>query len=253
MNSLSSLVSVPVPSELESAQQKTFVTYTVSSFPSTSEVLPTITLYESRNLIAAAGTTGLRTWEAALHLGDYLCVHGGLVKGKSILELGAGTGYVSILCSKYLGTSHVLSTDGSEDVVTGLSTNFYLNGLQYDATIEAKELKWGHALLGSEHPQWNAGRRVDIVLGADLTYDGLGSLALVSTFGELFNLYPEVQIIIAATVRNPTTFGRFLEMCRGKKYRVDDIEFDIKAENDQEGPFYSDKVPIQLCMITKPH
>jgi hypothetical protein len=252
MNSLSSLFSSRLPSEVDAAQQKSFVTYTLSSLPSQAEIIPTITLLESRNLVAAAGTTGLRTWEAALHLGNYLCINARLVSGKSILELGAGTGYVSVLCSKHLGASRVLSTDGSDDVVAGLSTNFYLNGLQDEDTIEGKELKWGHALVGSEHPQWNAGQKIDLVLGADLTYDGTGIPALVATFGELFDLYPQVKVIIAATVRNLTTFHKFLEICRGRRYVVDEVDFGVKAKDDQEGPFYSDEVPIQLCMITRP-
>jgi len=251
MSSLSSLLSSRIPSEANSAQQKSFVTYTLSSLPLTSGELPTITLLESQNLLAAAGITGFRTWEAALHLGNYLCTYASLVNGKSILELGAGTGYVSVLCSKYLGASRVLSTDGSDDVVASLSTNFYLNGLQDQTVIQCKELKWGQALLGSEHPQWNSGRQIDLVLGADLTYDGSNHAALVSTFGDLFNLYPQVKIIIAATIRNLTTSQKFLEICQGNRYMVDEVEFPIEAADLQEGPFYSDKVPIQLCMITK--
>ncbi|KAG0652946.1 Elongation factor methyltransferase 3 [Hyphodiscus hymeniophilus] len=252
MNSLAPLLCSRIPSEAEAAQQKSFVRYSLSSLPSNSDDSPTVTLLESRNLVAAAGTTGFRTWEAALHLGDYLCTHASLVDGKSILELGSGTGYVSVLCSKHLGASRVLSTDGSDDVVDSLSTNFYLNNLQDENTIEAKELKWGHALLGSEHPQWNAGRQVDLVLGADLTYDEAIIPPLVATFRELFDLYPEVQILIAATVRNQTTFQKFLETCRAVRYAVNEMNFAIKAKNEQEGPFYSDMAPIQLCMITKP-
>lgn len=253
MNSLSSLLSSRVPSEAYSAQQKSFVTYTISSLSPKPDCVPTITLHESRNIVAAAGTTGLRTWEAALHLGNYLCTHASdLVHGKSILELGAGTGYVSVLCSKHLGASHALATDGSDDVVSSLSTNFYLNGLQDSSVVEGKELRWGQALLGGEHPQWNHGRQIDLVLGADLTYDGSGIPALVSTFGELFDLYPKVKIIIAATVRNPTTFQRFLETCRGNRYVFEEVNFGVPREDVQEGPFYSDKVPIQLCMIMKP-
>ena len=252
MSSLSSLFSSRVPSEGDSAQQKSFVTYTISSLPSNSEGIPTITLHEARNIVAAAGTTGLRTWEAALHMGNYLCAHAtDLVHGKSILELGAGTGYLSILCSKHLGASHILATDGSDDVVSDFSTNFYLNGLQDSSLIEGKELKWGQALLGSEHPQWNLGRQIDLVLGADVTYDRSSIPALVSTFGELFDLYPSVKIIIAAAVRTPTTLQGFLETCRGNRYVVEEIEFGIPKEEMQQGPFYSDKIPIQLCLIRK--
>jgi len=252
MNQLSSLLVSSLPSEATSAQQKSYVTYTVSSLPLQDQVPPTITLLEARNLVAASGTTGLRTWEAALHLGDYLCEHQDmLVGGKSILELGAGTGYVSALCAKHLAASHVIATDGSEDVVASLSTNFYLNGLQDSTLVEGKELKWGQALIGGEHPEWNGGRNIDLVLGADLTYDGSRIPALVSTFGDLFDLYPQVKIIYAATVRNPKTFEKFLETCRANKYVVEEIKFGIAKAEDQEGPFYSDQVPIQLCLITR--
>jgi predicted nicotinamide N-methyase len=257
MHALSSLLCSSLPSEATSAQQKSYVTYTISTLSSKSQAenenIPTTTLLEARNLVAASGTTGLRTWEAALHLGNYLCANSSiLVQGKSILELGAGTGYVSILCAEHLGASHVLATDGSDDVVSSLSTNFYLNNLQDSAKIEGKELKWGHALIGGEHPEWNGGRKIDLVLGADLTYDGSGIPALVSTFRDLFQLYPEVKIIIAATVRNPRTFQTFLGTCRGNGYVVEEIEFGVLKAEQQQGPFYSDLVPIQLCLITKP-
>ena len=253
MNCLSSLFASSVPPEAVSAQQKSYVTYTLSLLPLQDQATPSITVLEARNLVAAYGTTGLRTWEAALHLGNYLCRNQDvLVRGQSILELGAGTGYVSLLCAKHLGATHVIATDGSDDVVASLSTNFYLNGLQDSIVIEGKELKWGQALVGGEYPAWNAGRTIDLVLGADLTYDGSGIPALVSTFGDLFELYPTMKIIYTATIRNPTTFEKFLEACRANKYTVENILYEIEKTEFQEGPFYSDQVPIQLCLITKP-
>ena len=251
MNYISSLLSSSLPSEATSAQQKCFVTYTLSYLASQDDV-PTVTLHEARNLVAAAGTTGLRTWEAALLLGNYLCTNSSsLVHGKSILELGSGTGYVSVLCAKYLGASHVIATDGSDDVVDSLSTNLYLNGLQDSSIIEGKELRWGQVLIGSEHPEWNGGREIDLVLGADLTYDGSGIPPLVSTFGDLFELYPKVTIIIAATVRNPKTFETFLDTCRLNQYLVQEVKFEITSSRLQQGPFYSHHEQIQLCLITR--
>lgn len=253
MNYFSSLLVSSVPSEATSAQQKAYVTYALSSLASSeNESTPSITLLEFRSLVAASGTTGLRTWEAALHLGNYLCSETNLVQGQSVLELGAGTGYISTLCAKHLQASHVLATDGSDDVVASLGTNFYLNGLQDSSLIEGKELKWGQALVGSEHPDWNGGRKIDLVLGADLTYEGSGIVALLSTFGDLFDLYPNVKIILAATVRNQKTFKMFLDTCRGSKYLVERINFDIAPAQKQTGPFYPDLVPIELYLITKP-
>lgn len=251
MNAFSSLLAVSIPSEASAAQQKSYVTYTISSLSLTNSVAPKITILESRNLLAASGTTGLKTWEAAFCLGDYLSSHREVVKDKSVLELGAGTGYISILCARYIGASHVLATDGSDDVVAGLPTNFYLNDLQDSPLIEAKELKWGHALVGSEHPVWNGGRKIDVILGADITYDGPSIIALLATVGDLFDLFPELKIIISATLRNQETFDKFLSTCKSAKYGVQKIDFTTKSSQEQMGPFYSDSVSIEIYQVTK--
>ncbi len=251
MEAFASLLVLSIPAEYDSVQQKSYVTYSLSSLSLQNGNLPTTTLLEARNLVAASGTTGLRTWEAALHLGNYLCANEDLIRGKSILELGAGTGYISILCSKHLGAGHVLATDGSDDVVSSLSTNFYLNGLQDSSKIEGKELKWGWALTAGEHSEWNAGRKIDFVIGADLTYDISVIPALVGTFDELCTLHSEAKVLYAGTVRNPKTFDLFLDACRRSKFVVEDIEFPMIKAGEQAGPFHSDKVPIQLCMISR--
>lgn len=250
MTCFSSLLTLSVPSEASAAQQKTYVTYTLSSLKQQDNI-PTITLLESRSLLAAGGTTGLRTWEAAFHLGEYLCAKPSIVHGKAVLELGAGTGYISILCAKHLKASHVLATDGSDDVIASLATNFYLNDLEEHPEIEGKELKWGQALLGSEHPEWNAGRSIDVVLGADVTYDGSGIVSLLSTCGDLFDLFPKLKIIISATVRNQDTLNKFLDGCQQARYVVDQLDFPMTPSHMQQGPFYSDAVPIALYQIAK--
>lgn len=252
MDCFSSLVASNIPSEAVAAQQKSYVTYTLASLSSSNQAYPEITLLEARNLLSGAGTTGLRTWEAAFHLGNYLCSNKELVEGKSILELGAGTGYVSILCTKHLNALHVIATDGSDDVVAELPTNFFLNGLQDTSQVEAKELKWGHALIGGEHPEWNEGRNVDIVIGADITYDDSVLPSLAGTFNELFDIYPRIELIIAATVRNPKTLERFVEICRICKYLVKEVVFPVTESIAQQGPFYSAKVPIVIYHITRP-
>ncbi|KAH7351197.1 putative methyltransferase-domain-containing protein [Rhexocercosporidium sp. MPI-PUGE-AT-0058] len=251
MNCLAVLLSTSLPSEETSAQQKAYVTYSLSLLPPQPGPSPTITLHEARNILAAAGTTGLRTWEAGLHLGNYLCTNPDLIHQKSVLELGSGTGYLSILCAKYLEAGHVLATDGDGDVVASFSTNFYLNGLQEYSHIEGKELKWGHALTGGEDARWNLGRHIDLVLGADLTYDPRNIPPLVSTFGDLFELYPEVRILIAATVRSEETFEKFPDACKRNGYGFREVEFGVLKAGEQEGPFYSDLAPVRLCVITK--
>lgn len=148
------------------------------------------------------------------------------------------------MCSKQLRASHVLATDGSEDVVSSLTTNFFLNGLRDEERIEGKELIWGDAFN-------NTGKKVDVVIGADVTYDVSGIPPLVKTFGDLFGVYPGAEVVIAATVRNQATFDTFLDTCRRNKFEVEEIDFPIARVEEQDGPFYDDTVPIKICVVKR--
>ncbi|TVY58307.1 Protein-lysine N-methyltransferase EFM3 [Lachnellula cervina] len=292
MNHLSTLLSSPLPSEAASTQQKSYVTYTLSSLlpsfsniksllptsprspeitppttpTSTSSTLvpPTITLLESRNLLSASGTTGLKTWEASLHLSQYLISlslslsHSNsqpLIPSKRILELGSGTGFLSILCSKYLGAEYVLCTDGSSDVVSCLSDNFALNSLNESSKIDGGVYIWGEdedPVLDGGKGRGETGMRMldeDVVIAADVTYDAAGIPALVSTFQNVFARNPAVKVLVAATVRNERTFKGFLGTCEGCGLRVEEIEFPVVGGRQQEGPFYDDGVEIKICEV----
>lgn len=167
-------MSSELPSEATAVQQKSYVTFTTLPENASREEEegpdPTLTLLERRQLISGSLTTGFRTWEAALHLGAYLLSGHGqeLIKGKSILELGAGTGFLSILCAKQLGAAHVTSTDGDEGVVDALKENLFLNGVEDQNKVLTSVLRWGQSVRGSwvvddfeEHPY-------DTVIGADI-------------------------------------------------------------------------------------
>ncbi|KAI1140025.1 FAM86A protein [Hypoxylon sp. FL0543] len=254
MDVLSNLLALPLPSEITAAQQKSYVTYALSLLDTSNHVTaipPHLTLLESRNLISASGTTGLRTWEAALHLGQFLCAEPSLIREKHVLELGAGTGYLSILCAKFLAPTVVIASDGSDDVVANLPDNFFLNGLQNSNRIQAMDIKWGHALLGTEDEHWNGGKPIDVVLGADVTYDKSIIPALVGTLQEIVDMFPQATILIAATERNRETFDVFLDVCEKRHFIVQEIGFELPSAHDQRGPFYSDQVPIRICKLLK--
>ena len=251
MSALSVLLSTPLPPEAASVQQKCYVTYYLSELQAPAVPNPHITLLENRSLIAASGTTGLCTWDAALHLGQYLSRNPEVVRHKRVLELGAGTGYLSILCARYLDAAHVLASDGSDDVINNLPENLFLNNLQESSSVTPMDVKWGHALLGTEEDVWNGGRPVDIVLGADVTYDHRVIPALVATLSDLFILYPRLQMYISAAERNEATFKVFLETCQKRGLAVDDVGFEVPRRADQLGPFYNDYVAIRVCRISK--
>lgn len=261
MSRIGHLVSMPQVPEDEEVQTKRLVTYRLALLETPAHV----DILENRQLIAAGGTTGLRTWEAALHLGQFLCANSGLVAGKRVLELGAGTGFLSIACAKCLGATHVTVTDGAEEVVDSLPDNFALNDIawSYNASpgtvISPKLLKWGHALVGTEEAEWNGGRQVDLVIGADITYDHKAIPSLVATLKELLELYPDAEIIISATERNLATLSTFKDACLANRLSVSELDFSAEqalaklrpdGRHEPMTPFYSLDIPIRIFRIS---
>lgn len=126
--------------------------------------------------------TGFRTWEGCMHLATYLLTPPGQqhIQGKRVLELGAGTGFLSILCDKHLGAKHVLATDGDEQVVEALRENVSLNlskaqdGSETGSTqdgrlpVDARVLRWGEDLAGTWIEAGFSHEKYHVVLGADI-------------------------------------------------------------------------------------
>lgn len=173
--SLAQLLAQPLVSAGVAAQQKSYVTYTAPSFATDA---PEVTLLEARSVLAASGTTGLRTWEAALLLGTYLFSSAGnnFVQNKNIIELGAGTGLLSIVCAKHLGAKYVLATDGSGEVVNDLESNIFINRLEGTGVIDAGILNWGHMLNEEMLKGTDENRSYDLVIGADVVGTYLSDL-----------------------------------------------------------------------------
>ena len=231
-------------------QQKAYVTYSLPNLSSSTKS-PSVTLLENRTLISAGGTTGHRTWEAGLHLGYFLCQNPSIVNERRILELGAGTGFLSILCAKHLSATHVIASDGADEVVYNLPENLFLNDLEGSERIVPMDVKWGWPLLGTEDEKWNGGRPVDVVLGGDITYDRSVIPALMATVTDLFRLYPRVEVYISTAQRNEKTFEVFLKQCRVNGLNVQTLDFGVPPRDEQQGPFYTDSVDIKICKVSK--
>lgn len=163
-------MATPAVPAFTAALQKSYVTYTAPIYAGAAHNSSTVTTLESRALLSSSGVTGLRTWEGALHLGAYIASPTGraLLHGSTVLELGAGTGFLSIFCAKHAGARYVLATDGDGGVVDDIEANIYLNGLEKSGRVESTVLKWGHSLVHEllSHPEEE--RIYDIVLGADV-------------------------------------------------------------------------------------
>lgn len=169
-----------------------------------------VRLRESPNVISAHGSTGHRTWEAALALSDYLITAGLLVdtngrKAKKLVELGAGTGLVGLIAAKLDPALEVVLTDGDEKVVDNLRSNITLNNSGLDKTnITAQMLLW------NETPVVPG---TDVVLAADVTYDGSVIPHLVACLAQFVAACPTCRIIVAATIRSENTFQVFEKEC----------------------------------------
>ncbi|KAF0689322.1 Aste57867_19218 [Aphanomyces stellatus] len=99
----------------------------------------------------------------------FLGTNPSLVHGRRVLELGCGTGLVSIVAA-HAGASHVVATDGDDQVVHLAQHNIDSNHV--GAVCHGAQHLWGQDMesLG----------RFDVVLGADIiacpyeqAYDGL--------------------------------------------------------------------------------
>ncbi|KAL4869675.1 hypothetical protein BDV12DRAFT_167465 [Aspergillus spectabilis] len=224
------LLSTPNPSSIEQAQQLTYIKYTAPTPTDSAEPSSqinertdreTIITSENRSLILSSGTTGFRTWEAALHLGTFLSTTESgkiLIANKRVLELGAGTGFLSLLCAKHLGAETVVVTDREPALIEQIDDCIGKNGLDR-RQIRAGIWEWGMPLRvpsfsqGSVDETGDSRVEFDIALGADLIYDVDLVPLLVSTIKDLFTNYALEEFIIAATVRNENTFRTFLETC----------------------------------------
>ncbi|KAJ5273888.1 hypothetical protein N7478_009013 [Penicillium angulare] len=225
------LLSEPKPSAIEAAQQLSHVKYTAPQSEShTSD--RTVTTIESRGVILSGGTTGNRTWEAALHLESFLASPAGeaLVTGKRIIELGAGTGFLSLFCAKHLGVRGVVATDREHALIETMK----------ECRTEEMEL-----LVGNEDLKF------DVALGADLVYDADLVPLLLSTVRDLFDNYGVEQFIMAATLRNEDTFQTFLTECEAYSFKAEYLPVQSTNLDEQTGFFHSTTIPIRMYCISR--
>lgn len=178
----------------------------------------TVKIRETPRVISGAGTTGLRTWEAALYLLDFLNREESSVslKGEKIAEIGAGTGLVSLSLMKNHvkhGFSSIVVTDGNTSLLPAFHSTVKLNSLDIDAEVKTEQLIWGSD--ASNGPEGDLKEvlflpEVDVVLGADVTYDALVVPLLCETIEE-FLARGTKMVLIAATIRNLDTISAWEE------------------------------------------
>ncbi|WVR07002.1 hypothetical protein IAU60_004041 [Kwoniella sp. DSM 27419] len=211
------------------------------------------------------GTTGLRTWTAALHLGHHILHHSAALFPSSlprgVVELGAGTGFLSVLMAQ-LGVDVVATdlgieteqgsaekpdaapgfgTDGDGETRTPLGRLLLNVGLNHcPAPLAVRALDWTDASLPTcDRPAiWQKlERERRIILAADVIYDPDLVPPLVDAISTLLGKVTDgAEAIISATVRNLDTFSLFLNTCRSQGIHAEHIE--VPPMNSQDPSFW---------------
>ncbi|KAH8276545.1 hypothetical protein KR044_011266 [Drosophila immigrans] len=181
-----------------------------------------ITLRESSSFVSE-GTTGLCTWEAALALADYLLQHSELVRGKHVVELGAGAGLLGILLkqrSLQLEVGQVLLTDGSAACVQLMHNNIALNfkdPADVEASPQCAAMQWNQVAQF----EWSKYAIPDLLLAADVVYDETQFEWLLQALDYIFELAKNgCQLLLASTVRNVSTLHQFMVKLEEHHYQV---------------------------------
>ncbi|XP_038161559.1 protein-lysine N-methyltransferase EEF2KMT [Cyprinodon tularosa] len=163
-----------------------------------------VSLLENVALISE-GTTGLVTWEAALHLAEWALENQQLFSGRSVLELGSGVGLTGIAVCCSCDPLRFVFSDCHPAVLQKLRENVRLNGFgeQTSPAVSVEELDWTTA---TEEQIRRIG--ADVVLAADVVYDPEAAGSLAALMLKILSCGP-AEVYVCSTVRNPQTYGGF--------------------------------------------
>ncbi|NXK10615.1 EF2KT methyltransferase, partial [Herpetotheres cachinnans] len=195
-------------------------------------LLPTgdcVTLSESVAIISG-GTTGLVTWDAALHLAEWAIENSAIFSNRTVLELGSGIGFTGIAICKTCNPKTYIFSDYHHCVLKQLTENIRLNGfvLEPETTQhiqlqsqgqEAEATNYQNPKLIVTELDWGSvtekqllDLQPDIIIAADVVYDPEIILALIGMLQKLSTLRADrkpPEVYVAFTVRNPDTYRLF--------------------------------------------
>jgi predicted nicotinamide N-methyase len=129
---------------------------------------------------------GLALWPASIALAHELVSRASELRGKRILELGAGTGLPGIVAATY--GAHVVQTDRLEEALAIARLNAERNGVQ---SIQHRLADW---------TEWTDTARYDYILGADVIYAPRLQPSLRAIFDT--NLAPTGRLLLGDPFRS---------------------------------------------------
>lgn len=189
----------------------------------------TITLSENLAIISE-GTTGLVTWEAALHIAQWAMQEPDLFNNRAVLELGSGIGLAGLTVCKTCNPKRFIFSDYHHHVLKQLSKNIQLNGFYVGSENTPCTEEHFPAVDGGLHHElrseitvleldWETATEaqllqlhVEVVIAADVVYDPEVIVSLIRVLKKLLNCRTNEKapdVYVASTIRNPETYTLF--------------------------------------------
>lgn len=131
---------------------------------------------------------GVALWPAAIALAHEVAERADALRGKAVLELGAGTGLPGIVAASF--GARVVQTDRHELALEICARNGERNGV---ISLERRQADW---------TAWDDAGRYELILGSDILY----SEAVHAHLRQIFerNLAPGGRILLADPFRKPS-------------------------------------------------
>ena len=166
------------------------------------------------------GSTGNQHWPSGTVLARELLEQTQLVKGRSVLDLGAGCGLAGMVAAA-IGAKRVVLTDGDEETLQNLKHNVEASSSLYSesGSLQVKHLRWQDA------EAWPDEEKVDLVISSDTVFGHFGG-ALASC--ALRVLKADSQVILVAPEDRRAGVPEFLARMHEAGYQ------EVKARRTEE-------------------
>ncbi|OQR85023.1 methyltransferase-like protein 22-like [Achlya hypogyna] len=147
--------------------------------------------------------SGVQVWRAAFLLGDFVMAHASQFTDETVVELGCGVGFVTLVLSSV--AKLVIATDSDVDALSLAETNLLHN---LHGACRLRQMDWNcHGLpsssaeFGWSNRDINALRRARILVASDVFYDDDITEVFLSKLCELMTENPNLVAFVAIEKR----------------------------------------------------
>lgn len=161
--------------------------------------------------------SGQKLWCGSLCVTNYLFQHNSYVNNKAVIEIGAGTGVVSIIASK-LGASLVIATDHDKLSLDHMVEDFPKN----NADIHVERLDWFSPDIASIQSRLSSHSSSPIrLLAGDVLYKAVLLEPFFTTIRLLLEGKEDAELLLCHIPRAGVTQEQVQAAARSKQLSVD--------------------------------